>query len=174
MDITMIGLRAHRKFFVSHATFPNNYVPVDFIVLDIDCNPSCPIIFGRPFLRTIGAIIDTKEGNIRFQFPLKKGMEHFPRKKIRLPYESMMRANDVSYATAQKTFRWRQKWARWQHEESFCVGVPSKRRGWCSTAEVSISLSLRTKVSIRRGSISRSCTNTKTYTQRYEGVVNPI
>ena len=48
-----------------------NYVPVDFIVLDIDCNPSCPIILGRPFLRTIGAIIDMKEGNIIFQFPLK-------------------------------------------------------------------------------------------------------
>ena len=27
-----------------------NYVPIDFIVLDIDCNPSCPIILGRPFL----------------------------------------------------------------------------------------------------------------------------
>ena len=49
-----------------------NYVTVDFIVLDIDCNPSCPIILGRPFLRTIGAIIDMKEGNIRFQFPLKR------------------------------------------------------------------------------------------------------
>ena len=33
-----------------------NLVPVDFIVLDIDCNLSCPIILGRPFLRTIGAI----------------------------------------------------------------------------------------------------------------------
>jgi hypothetical protein len=69
-----------------------NYVPVDFIVLDIDCNPSCPIILGRPFLRTIGAIIDMKEGNIRFQFPLKKGMKHFPRNKIKPPYESIMRA----------------------------------------------------------------------------------
>ena len=69
-----------------------NLVPVDFIVLDIDCNLSCPIILGRPFLRTIGAIIDMKEGNIRFQFPLRKGMEHFPRKKIKLPYESIMRA----------------------------------------------------------------------------------
>ena len=69
-----------------------NLVPVDFIVLDIDCNLSCPIILGRPFLRTIGAIIDMKEGNIRFQFPLKKGMEHFPRKKVKLPYESIMRA----------------------------------------------------------------------------------
>ena len=45
-----------------------NYVLVDFIVLDIDCNPTCPIILGRPFLRTIGAIIDMKEGNIRLQF----------------------------------------------------------------------------------------------------------
>jgi hypothetical protein len=43
-----------------------NYVPIDFIVLDIDCNPSCPIILGRPFLRTIGAVIDMKEGNIKF------------------------------------------------------------------------------------------------------------
>ena len=58
----------------------------------IDCNPTCPIILGRPFLRTIGAIIDMKEGNIRFQLPLRKGTEHFPRNKIKLPYESIMRA----------------------------------------------------------------------------------
>ena len=38
-----------------------NYVPVDFIIIDIDCNYTCPIILGRPFLRTIGAIIDMKE-----------------------------------------------------------------------------------------------------------------
>ena len=69
-----------------------NYVPVDFIVLDIDCNLSCPIILDRPFLRTIGAIIDMKERNIRLQFPLWKGMEHFPRNKIKSPYESIMRA----------------------------------------------------------------------------------
>ena len=68
-----------------------NYVPVDFIVL-VDCNSTCPIILGRPFLRTIGAIIDMMEGNIKFQFPLRKGMEHFPRNKIKLPYESIMRA----------------------------------------------------------------------------------
>ena len=33
-----------------------------------------------------------KEGNIRFPFPLRKGMEHFTKKKIKLPYESIMRA----------------------------------------------------------------------------------
>jgi hypothetical protein len=58
----------------------NNLAPVDFLILDIECNDSCPIIWGRPFLRTIGAIIDMKEGTIKYQFPLKKGMEHFPRK----------------------------------------------------------------------------------------------
>ena len=59
-----------------------NYVPIYFIVLDIDCNPSCPIILGRPFLRTIGAIIDMKEGNIRFQFPLKKAWNTFIERKL--------------------------------------------------------------------------------------------
>ena len=46
-----------------------DYVPIYFIVLDIDCNPSCRVILGRPFLHTIGAVIDMKEGNIKFQFP---------------------------------------------------------------------------------------------------------
>ena len=59
----------------------------------IDCNLSCPIILGRPFLRTIGAMIDMKEGNIKFQFPLRKGMDHLPRTGIRTPYESIMRAS---------------------------------------------------------------------------------
>ena len=71
----------------------DNYVPIDFLVLDIDCDPSCPIILGRPFLCTIGAIIDKKEGIIRFQFALKKGMEHFPRKKIKLTFESAVRTS---------------------------------------------------------------------------------
>src|ERR1043165_10126859 len=41
----------------------DNYVPVDFTILDIECEPSCPIILGRPFLRTVGDVIDMKEGN---------------------------------------------------------------------------------------------------------------
>jgi hypothetical protein len=39
----------------------NNLVPVDFLVMDVECNASCPIILGRPFLRTVGAIIDMRE-----------------------------------------------------------------------------------------------------------------
>jgi hypothetical protein len=45
----------------------NDLVPVDFLVMDIECNASCPIILGRPFLRTVGAIIDMKEGSIPTQ-----------------------------------------------------------------------------------------------------------
>ena len=59
-----------------------NYVPIDFIVFDIDCNPACPITLGRPFLRTIGAVIDMKEGNIRFQFTLRKGWNTFQEIKL--------------------------------------------------------------------------------------------
>ena len=73
----------------------SNYVPMNFIVLDVGCNLSCPIILGRPFLCNIGAIIDMKEGNTRFQFPLKKGMEHLARNRIKPPYESIMRATYV-------------------------------------------------------------------------------
>ena len=38
-------------------------------------------------------MIDMKEGNIKCQFPLRKGMEHFPRTRIKPPYESIMRAS---------------------------------------------------------------------------------
>src|SRR4051812_43736324 len=55
----------------------NNIVLVDFVVLDIEFNASCPIILGRPFLRTADAIIDMRDGIIKYQFPLKKGMDHF-------------------------------------------------------------------------------------------------
>src|SRR3954468_20999003 len=58
--------------------FNNAYVPVDFYVLDVEYNASCSITLGRPFLRTVGAIIDMKEGTIKYYFPFKKGIEHFP------------------------------------------------------------------------------------------------
>ena len=78
-------------------------MPIDFIVLVIDCNPSCSIILGRPFLRTISAVIDMKKGNIKFQFPLRKGMEHTRRTIIRPPYESIMRASYGSRNKDDKT-----------------------------------------------------------------------
>ena len=73
-----------------HMTF----VPVDFLIMDMGNKTSSPIILGRPFLRTTGAIIDSKEGNVKFQFPHNKCMEHFPRKKgtsFKLPHELHLR-----------------------------------------------------------------------------------
>jgi hypothetical protein len=82
----------------------NNLAPVDFFVVDIECNASCPIILGRPFLRTIGAIIDMKEGTIRYQFLVKKGMEHFPRKRRKLPFDSIIRTNyDLDASSLENT-----------------------------------------------------------------------
>jgi hypothetical protein len=82
----------------------NNRVPVDFLIVDIECNASFPIILRRPFLRTVGAIIDMKEGTIRYQFPLKKGMEHFPRKRKKLPLDSIIRTSyDVDAFSLENT-----------------------------------------------------------------------
>jgi hypothetical protein len=39
-----------------------NFLHVDFIVMDMRSNTSSPIIIGRPFLRTTGAIIDSMRG----------------------------------------------------------------------------------------------------------------
>jgi hypothetical protein len=57
------------------------FVPVVFIIMDMKGNNHSPIILGRPFLRTTCANIDAKEGNVKFLFPHKKFMEHFPGKK---------------------------------------------------------------------------------------------
>ena len=38
-------------------------------------------------------MIDMKEGNIKFQFPLRNAMEHLPRRRIKPPYESIIRAS---------------------------------------------------------------------------------
>lgn len=39
----------------------------DFLVMDIEEDPHIPILLGRPFLVTIGAIIDVKKGNLTFK-----------------------------------------------------------------------------------------------------------
>ena len=36
------------------------FVPVNFLIMDMENKTFSPIILGRPFLRTIGAIIDSK------------------------------------------------------------------------------------------------------------------
>ncbi|XP_056697524.1 uncharacterized protein [Spinacia oleracea] len=40
------------------------FIPVDFVVLEMDEDPNVPIILGRPFLATAGAIIDVRGGRL--------------------------------------------------------------------------------------------------------------
>ncbi|XP_039690611.1 uncharacterized protein [Medicago truncatula] len=42
------------------------YIPTDFMVVDIEEDHDVPIILGRPFLATAGAIVDVKNGRIIF------------------------------------------------------------------------------------------------------------
>jgi hypothetical protein len=43
------------------------YIPTDFVVMDIKEDADIPILLGRPFLATSGAIIDVKRGKITFE-----------------------------------------------------------------------------------------------------------
>jgi hypothetical protein len=42
--------------------------PTDFPVLGKEASKTCPIIFGRPFLNTCGAMIDCKKENFFIKF----------------------------------------------------------------------------------------------------------
>jgi hypothetical protein len=42
--------------------------PTDFLVLGKETSKTCPIIFGRPFLSTCGAVIDCKKEKIFTKF----------------------------------------------------------------------------------------------------------
>ncbi|XP_058784158.1 uncharacterized protein LOC131658927 [Vicia villosa] len=43
------------------------YIPTDFIIMDIKEDFNTPIILGKPFLATAGAIIDVKKGKLTFE-----------------------------------------------------------------------------------------------------------
>ena len=47
----------------------DDYVPTDFIILDMGVDEEIPLILGRPFLNTTKAIIYVGSGQIHFQFP---------------------------------------------------------------------------------------------------------
>jgi hypothetical protein len=44
---------------------------IDLVVVDIPGDVNAPIILGRPFLRTIKALIILHEGNVRIDLPLR-------------------------------------------------------------------------------------------------------
>ncbi|XP_039131825.1 uncharacterized protein LOC120268534 [Dioscorea cayenensis subsp. rotundata] len=42
-------------------------IPMDFVILDVDDDVDVPLILGRPFLNTSGALIDVKGGKMTFR-----------------------------------------------------------------------------------------------------------
>ncbi|XP_050916796.1 uncharacterized protein LOC127131966 [Lathyrus oleraceus] len=43
------------------------YIPIDFVIMDIKEDTHIPIILKRPFLATVGAIMDVEKGNLTFE-----------------------------------------------------------------------------------------------------------
>jgi hypothetical protein len=55
---------------------------IDFVIVDMPEDAIAPIILGRPFLKTVKALINFHEGNVRFELPSREPfVMHFPRKK---------------------------------------------------------------------------------------------
>jgi hypothetical protein len=61
--------------------------PTDFLVLGKKASKTCPIIFGRPFLNTCGAVIDCKKENILTKFDRESYEFNFS-KFAKTPYEN--------------------------------------------------------------------------------------
>ena len=52
---------------------------IDFVIVDMPEDATAPIILGRPFLRTINALINLHEGNVKLQLPSRNSfVVHFP------------------------------------------------------------------------------------------------
>jgi len=68
-DLTLIlADRSSRKLFGLLKDLPvminGVEVPTDFVVLEMEAEPKDPLILGRPFLASVGAMIDVKDGRI--------------------------------------------------------------------------------------------------------------
>jgi hypothetical protein len=50
----------------------NSFIPMDFVVLDMNVCHQIPLILGRPFLSTIGATIDVTAGIIKLNISRKE------------------------------------------------------------------------------------------------------
>ncbi|KAK1607698.1 hypothetical protein QYE76_031371 [Lolium multiflorum] len=67
--------------------------PADFLVLGSAASKTCPIIFGRPFLNTCGAIIDCKKDKIVTKFAGESYEFNFS-KFAKVPYEAELPNDD--------------------------------------------------------------------------------
>jgi hypothetical protein len=61
----------------------HHFIPIDFVVLEMEEREKPPLILGRPFLKTVEATIDVGKGEINFDINGKKSSFKFrPRLKV--------------------------------------------------------------------------------------------
>jgi hypothetical protein len=61
----------------------NSFIPVDFVVLEMDVCHQIPLILGKPFLSTTGATIDVASGIIKINISGKEETFTFKPKGIK-------------------------------------------------------------------------------------------
>ena len=76
-------------------------IPIDFAILEMDEEPKDPLILGRPFLATIGAIIDVKKGKIKLNLGKEMKMTFDINKAMKKP------------TINGQVFRIKKKWIDW-------------------------------------------------------------
>ncbi|GKF93944.1 reverse transcriptase domain-containing protein, partial [Tanacetum coccineum] len=59
-----IGIAEDVDVKVGKFQFPDDFVVVDFVVVDFDADPRAPLILGRSFLKTGRVLIDVYEGEL--------------------------------------------------------------------------------------------------------------
>ena len=64
----------------------NTTILTDFAILDISEDDVMAVILGRPFLNTVGAVIDCNKGNVTFHVNGNEQTVHFPKKQYRVHY----------------------------------------------------------------------------------------
>ena len=62
----------------------NITILTDFVILEMLEDDNMPIILGRPFLNTAGAIIDCNKSRVTFHINGNAHMVHFPKKQFQV------------------------------------------------------------------------------------------
>ncbi|XP_061345830.1 uncharacterized protein LOC133291570 [Gastrolobium bilobum] len=75
-------------------------IPVDFVILDIEENATVPMIFGRPFLATSGALIDVPKGELILRVDGEQAIFKFFDKEIFPPVAQL--EDQVYYISEKK------------------------------------------------------------------------
>ena len=90
----------------------NDYVPVDFVILDMGASDDVSIILGRPFLNTVNAVIYVGSGQVHLQFPgwkvkcpfngYKANLQAKDKKPRNKPRHNPRRRNNKKHESANK------------------------------------------------------------------------